>query len=124
MAQVINTNVASLFGQQALNKSNNGLQTAMQRLSSGLRINSAKDDPTGLVTATGYDSQIRGANQAMRNANDGSVEAVFSGPADKVAEMLRLCADGPSDARVTKVTVTQEGGSAPRGFKVIGTHWC
>jgi acylphosphatase len=48
---------------------------------------------------------------------------VFSGPADKVAEMLRLCADGPPDARVTKVTVTQEGGSAPRGFKVIGTHW-
>jgi acylphosphatase len=59
----------------------------------------------------------------VRNANDGSVEAVFSGPADKVAEMLRLCAIGPPDARVAKVTVTQEGGSAPRGFRVIGTHW-
>ena len=71
MAQVINTNVAALFAGQALNKSNLALQTAQQRLSSGLRINSAKDDATGLVTATGYDSQIRGANQAARNANDG-----------------------------------------------------
>ena len=75
MAQVINTNVASLFGQQALNKSNNDLQTAMQRLSSGMRINSAKDDPTGMVTAAGYDSTVRGANQAMRNANDGISQA-------------------------------------------------
>jgi acylphosphatase len=64
-----------------------------------------------------------GLDGTVRNANDGSVEAVFSGPANKVAEMLRLCAEGPPDARVTKVTVIQEGGSAPRGFKVIGTHW-
>ena len=71
MAQVINTNVSALFAGEALNKSNLALQTAQQRLSSGLRINSAKDDATGLVTATGYDSQIRGANQAARNANDG-----------------------------------------------------
>lgn len=71
MAQVINTNISSLFTAQALNHSNLGLQTAMQRLSSGLRINSAKDDATGLVIATGYDSQIRGSNQAIRNANDG-----------------------------------------------------
>jgi flagellin len=71
MAQVINTNVASLFGQQALTKSNMNLQTAMQRLSSGLRINSAKDDASGMVTAAGYESTMRGANQAIRNANDG-----------------------------------------------------
>jgi len=71
MAQVINTNVGSLFGQQALNKSNMNLQTAMQRLSSGLRINSAKDDASGMVTAAGYESTMRGANQAIRNANDG-----------------------------------------------------
>lgn len=71
MAQVINTNVSALFAGEALNKSQLALQTAQQRLSSGLRINSAKDDATGLVTATGYDSQIRGANQAARNANDG-----------------------------------------------------
>lgn len=90
MAQVINTNVASLFGQQALNRSNNALQTAMQRLSSGLRINSAKDDPTGLVTATGYDSQIRGANQAMRNANDGiSTAQINDGYHQQVLENLQ-----------------------------------
>ncbi len=71
MAQVINTNVSALFAGAALNHSNLALQTAQQRLSSGLRINSAKDDATGLVTATGYDSTIRGANQAARNASDG-----------------------------------------------------
>ncbi|MFA5172197.1 MAG: flagellin [Sulfuriferula sp.] len=71
MAQVINTNVSALFAGAALNHSQLALQTAQQRLSSGLRINSAKDDATGLVTATSYDSQIRGANQAARNANDG-----------------------------------------------------
>ena len=70
MAQVINTNVSALFAGAALNTSNLALQTAMQRLSSGLRINSAKDDPTGLVTATSYDSQVRGTNIAIRGAND------------------------------------------------------
>jgi flagellin len=90
MAQVINTNVASLFGQQALNKSASGLQTAMQRLSSGLRINSAKDDPTGMVTAAGYDSQMRGANQAMRNANDGiSTAQINDGYHQQVLENLQ-----------------------------------
>jgi len=75
MAQVINTNMSALFTAQALNHSNLGLQTAMARLSSGVRINTAKDDPTGLVVATGYDSQIRGSNQAIRNANDGISKA-------------------------------------------------
>ena len=70
MAQVINTNVSALFAGAALNTSNLALQTAMQRLSSGLHINSAKDDPTGLVTATSYDSQVRGTNIAIRGAND------------------------------------------------------
>ncbi len=70
MAQVINTNVGALFAGAALNKSANALQTAQQRLSSGLRINSAKDDATGLGIATGYDSQVRGTNIAVRNAND------------------------------------------------------
>ncbi|BBP00872.1 flagellin [Sulfuriferula nivalis] len=70
MAQVINTNVSALFAGQALNKSQQALQTAQERLSSGLRINSAKDDATGLATATTYDTTIRGANQAARNSND------------------------------------------------------
>lgn len=70
MAQVINTNVASLFAGAALNRSANALQTAQQRLSSGLRINSAKDDATGMATAAHYDSKIRGANMNLRNVND------------------------------------------------------
>ena len=75
MAQVINTNISSLFGAAALNKSNLALQTAMERLSSGKRINSAKDDITGMVTAAGYESQYRGADIAIRNANDGISKA-------------------------------------------------
>ena len=60
----------------------------------------------------------------VRNCDDGSVAAVFSGPADKVAEMLRACADGPPDAKVLNVTVTDEGGAAPSSFKVIATdNW-
>ena len=70
MAQVINTNVGALFAGAALNKSAIGLQTAQERLSSGLRINTSKDDATGLSIATGYDSRIRGTNIAIRNAND------------------------------------------------------
>jgi len=70
MAQVINTNVTALFAAAALNRSAQALQTAQQRLSSGLRINSVKDDATGLVTATTYDASIRGTNVAIRNAND------------------------------------------------------
>jgi flagellin len=71
MAQVINTNVASLFAGAALNKSANALQVAQQRLSSGLRINSSKDDATGMAIASNYDAKIRGANMLARNANDG-----------------------------------------------------
>ena len=70
MAQVINTNVAALFAGAALNKSAIALQTAQQRLSSGLRINSAKDDSTGLATATTYDTAIRAANVNVRLKND------------------------------------------------------
>jgi flagellin len=69
MAQVINTNVASLFAGAALNKSAINLQTAQARLSSGLRINTSKDDATGLVTATGLDSSVRGTNVAIAAAN-------------------------------------------------------
>lgn len=90
MAQVINTNVASLFAQQALNKSAKALAIAQQRLSSGVRINSGADDPTGLVIATGYDSQIRGANQAARNANDGiSTAQINDGYHGQILENLQ-----------------------------------
>lgn len=69
--QVINTNVASLNAQRNLSKSNSALAIALQRLSSGLRINSAKDDAAGLAISERMTSQIMGLNQAARNANDG-----------------------------------------------------
>ena len=72
MPQVINTNMASLSAQRALNTSQSGVQTALERLSSGLRINGAKDDAAGLAISERFTSQIRGLNQAARNANDAS----------------------------------------------------
>src|SRR5688572_2899840 len=71
MPQVINTNVASLNAQRNLTTSQGQLATALQRLSSGLRINSAKDDAAGLAISERFTTQIRGLNQAVRNANDG-----------------------------------------------------
>jgi len=71
MPQVINTNVASLNAQRNLNTSQTSLATSLQRLSSGLRINSAKDDAAGLAISQRFTSQINGLNQAARNANDG-----------------------------------------------------
>jgi flagellin len=71
MAMVINTNVASLNSQRQLTSTNNMLATSMERLSSGLRVNSAKDDAAGLAIANGMTSQIRGMGVAVRNANDG-----------------------------------------------------
>lgn len=71
MALTINTNVASLNAQRNLSNSQTNLNTAMERLSSGLRINSAKDDAAGLAISDRMTAQIRGLNQAARNANDG-----------------------------------------------------
>ncbi len=71
MAMMINTNVEALNAQRNLGRSNNVLSTALQRLSSGLRINSAKDDAAGLAISERMTSQISGLNQAARNANDG-----------------------------------------------------
>ena len=71
MASTINTNVQSITAQRNLGVSQNSLATSMQRLSSGLRINSAKDDAAGLSIAERMGSQIKGLNQAARNANDG-----------------------------------------------------
>ena len=71
MPQIINSNVASLNAQRNLNTSQTSLNTSLTRLSSGLRINSAKDDAAGLAISERMTSQIRGLNQAVRNANDG-----------------------------------------------------
>lgn len=71
MAQVINTNVSSLNAQLNLSKSQSSLATSLQRLSTGLRINSAKDDAAGLAISSRMTAQVNGLNQAARNANDG-----------------------------------------------------
>ncbi|MBN8803139.1 MAG: flagellin, partial [Stenotrophomonas acidaminiphila] len=71
MAQVINTNIMSLNAQRNLNTSGSSLATSIQRLSSGLRINSAKDDAAGLAISERFTTQIRGLDVATRNANDG-----------------------------------------------------
>ena len=69
-----------------------------------------------------YDTaQSLGLDGWVRNASDGSVEAMFSGPADQVEEMLRRCAGGPPHAKVTAVTITDEGAAPPSGFKVIAS---
>src|SRR5512139_4138550 len=71
MAMTINTNVQSLNAQRNLTTNSASLGTSLQRLSSGLRINSAKDDAAGLAIADRMNAQIRGINVAVRNANDG-----------------------------------------------------
>lgn len=71
MPQIINTNISSLNAQRNLNTSQRDADTTLQRLSSGLRINSAKDDAAGLAITERFTSQIRGLNQAVRNSNDG-----------------------------------------------------
>ena len=90
MAQTINTNIASLSAQRNLAASQKDAATAMQRLSSGLRINSAKDDAAGLAIANRLTSQINGINQAVRNANDGlSVSQVAEGALSETSDILQ-----------------------------------
>lgn len=87
---VINTNIASINAQNNLLKSQGELQTSLQRLSSGLRINSAKDDAAGLAIADRMTSQIRGLNQAVRNANDGiSVAQTAEGALQESSNILQ-----------------------------------
>lgn len=90
MAQVINSNLPSLNAQRNLNKSQMGLNNALQRLSSGLRINSAKDDAAGLSIANRFTSQIRGLDQAVRNANDAiSLSQTAEGAMDESSNILQ-----------------------------------
>src|SRR5690606_11301669 len=90
MAQVINTNIASLNAQRNLNRSQGTLNTSLQRLSSGMRINSAKDDAAGLAISERFTSQIRGLNQAVRNSNDGiSLSQTAEGALGEVTNNLQ-----------------------------------
>ena len=90
MALVVNTNIPSLAAQRYLAESRNEMETAMERLSSGKRINSAADDAAGLAISTRMDSQIRGINMAIKNANDGiSMVQTAEGALQEVTDMLQ-----------------------------------
>lgn len=88
--QVINTNVSSLQVQRNLSQTSSSLATSIERLSTGLRINSAKDDAAGLAISTRFTTQIQGQNQAIRNANDGiSLAQTAEGALDEVTNNLQ-----------------------------------
>jgi flagellin len=90
MPQTINTNLTSLNAQRNLAASQSSLTTSMQRLSSGLRVNSAKDDAAGLAIAERMNAQVRGMNVAVRNANDGiSLAQTAEGALGKVSDALQ-----------------------------------
>ncbi len=90
MALYVNTNVTSLRGQSSLNKASNALSTTYNRLSTGLRINSAKDDAAGLQISDRLTSQINGLNQGNRNANDGiALTQTVEGAMDEMTTMLQ-----------------------------------
>lgn len=99
MPSFINTNIASLNAQRNLNASQSSLHTSLQRLSSGLRVNSAKDDASGLAIASRMEGQIRGLNQAIRNASDGislsqTAEGALGAIQSNMARMRELAVQG------------------------------
>ena len=107
MSLVVNTNIASLNAQVNLSRNQNALQTTLQRLSSGLRVNSAKDDAAGLAVAETFTSQIRGNTQAQRNANDGiSLGQTAEGSLGSVAGNLQ---------RIRELAVQSANGTVSNG---------
>ena len=103
MAITVNTNVTSLKAQKNLNTSAGGLATSMERLSSGLRINSAKDDAAGLAISNRLNSQVRGLDVGMRNANDAiSIAQISEGAMQEQTNMLQ---------RMRDLTVQAENGA-------------
>ncbi len=115
MPQVINTNIAALNTQRALNRSQGDLQTALARLSSGLRVNSAKDDAAGLAIAERFTTQIRGYNQAVRNANDAiSLAQTGEGALQEVTNALQRIREiavqsiNATNSQLDRVSLNQE----------------
>jgi flagellin len=90
MPQIINTNILAMNAQRQLNKTQSAQTTAIERLSSGLRINGAKDDAAGLAISTRFETQVRGLNQAVRNANDGiSLTQTAEGSMSEMSNILQ-----------------------------------
>ena len=125
MASVINTNVSSLNSQRNLSASQSSLNTSIQRLSSGLRINSAKDDAAGLAISDRMQSQIKGMTQATRNANDGvsmaqTAEGALSSSGDILQRIRELAvqssnaSNSASDRKALQTEVTQLGSELNR----------
>ncbi|MDO6774749.1 flagellin [Shewanella sp. 3_MG-2023] len=103
MAITVNTNVTSMKAQKNLSASTQGLATSMERLSSGLRINSAKDDAAGLAISNRLDSQVRGLDVGMRNANDAiSIAQISEGAMQEQTNMLQ---------RMRDLTIQSENGA-------------
>ena len=114
MSQTINTNVTSLFGQQSANKSTNDLRVAMARLSSGMRINTGKDDATGMSAAAGYEKTMRGALIAQRMANEGLAAAqTRDGYQAQVYENLQ---------RIREIAVQSGGTASGTEFTVLAAE--
>jgi flagellin len=106
MPMTINTNVVSLNAQRNLSMSQSSLATSMQRLSSGLRVNSARDDAAGLAIASRQDAQIRGINVAIRNANDGislaqTAEGALATVTDALQRMRELAVQAANGSNGT-----------------------
>jgi flagellin len=106
MPMTINTNVVSLNAQRNLSMSQSSLATSMQRLSSGLRVNTARDDAAGLAIATRQDAQIRGINVAIRNANDGvslaqTAEGALATMTDALQRMRELAVQAQNGSNGT-----------------------
>lgn len=103
MAQVINTNVLSLVTQNNLNRSQGALGTAIERLSSGSRINSAKDDAAGQAIANRFTANVKGLTQASRNASDGiSLAQVTEGAVNEINDNIQ---------RIRELTVQAQNGT-------------
>jgi flagellin len=106
MPQTINTNINSLMAQRNLSQSQSSLATSMQRLSSGLRVNSAKDDAAGLAIAERMKAQVNGMNVAIRNANDGislaqTAEGALAGVGDSLQRMRELAVQSANGTNST-----------------------
>ena len=141
MPQTINTNLTSINAQRNLSMSQSSLSVSMQRLSSGLRVNSAKDDAAGLAIAERMTSQVRGMNVAIRNANDGiSMSQTAEGAMGKVADSLQrmrelsVQAANATNSNSDKDSLDKEfgelakeiqrvlGGTTFNGLNILGTE--
>ncbi|MBI3348067.1 MAG: flagellin FliC [Burkholderiales bacterium] len=122
MPQTINTNIVSLNAQRNLNASQSSLATSMQRLSSGMRVNSAKDDAAGLAIAERMNTQVRGMNVAIRNANDGiSLAQTAEGALGKLGENLQRMRELTVQAR-NATNSSSDKDSLNKEFEQLGSE--